>query len=286
LSRIDPKQFFTIPFWLPICYNGKVQGGGAAIVKFCVLASSSSGNAAFIGTERTRILIDAGLSRRELTRRLAAIGEAPENVNAILLTHEHSDHVCGLLRFVKKFETPVYTTALTATTLAWEDCTPKLESFLAGTRLSIGDVEVDTFTIPHDSIDPIGFRFCAEGVRIGYATDLGYVPDSIKFHMRGVDLLMLESNHDIEMLKVGPYPWSVKQRVMSRKGHLSNDHVCDFIRNDLDSSTSTLLLGHLSENNNYPGLVELMAAQALGARTSAVNLKVIDPGKPSPVFSF
>ena len=258
------------------------------MVKFCVLASGSSGNAAFLGTSRTRILIDAGLSVRDLCRRLEAIGESCETIDAVLITHEHSDHVCGLLRLLRKrnLSVPVYITWLTKPAIDWEDCNPITEQFQAGLSFSIGDIEVSSFSVPHDASDPVGFTFRAEGVRIGIATDLGYIPDSIRFHLRGVDLLLLESNHDIEMLKVGPYPWSIKQRVMGRRGHLSNDMVCDFVGQDLDTSTSTLVLGHLSEQNNHPELVRMGAAQALEARGHRAKLVVAEQSRPSEVFAF
>jgi phosphoribosyl 1,2-cyclic phosphodiesterase len=123
---------------------------------------------------------------------------------------------------------------------------------------------------------------------VGFVTDLGYVTDSIKFHLRGSHLLLLESNHDLEMLKVGPYPWSVKQRVMGRRGHLSNDVVCDFIRRDLDSSINTLVLGHLSEHNNHPEIVRNQANLALdGARRSLfTRLVVVEPKQQSEVFTY
>src|SRR6185369_16997617 len=183
------------------------------IVKFCVLASGSSGNAALVATEKTRILIDAGLSVRELTRRLALAGEAPERLSAVLLTHEHSDHVAGLARLVRRYKLPVYTTHRTAPTLDWcEEDTPIVETFQAGSRLSVGDIDVHSFTIPHDAADPVGFCFHAEGIKIGIASDLTYTTENVKVHLRGTHALLLESNHDLDMLKVGPYPWSVKQR--------------------------------------------------------------------------
>jgi phosphoribosyl 1,2-cyclic phosphodiesterase len=188
-----------------------------------VLASSSSGNCTFVGTGRTRLLIDAGLSRKEAFARLTAIGEDPESLTAVLVTHEHTDHVSGLIPLTRNGRLPVYITSLTAPTIPWDDCQPVVETFQAGAGFTIGDITVHSFTIPHDAIDPVGFTFHVEGFKIGVATDLGYMPDSIKWHLRGSDLLVLESNHDLEMLKVGPYPWSVKQRVMGRKGDLSND---------------------------------------------------------------
>ena len=218
-----------------------------------MLASSSSGNSTFIRTEKTRILVDAGLSKRDILARLAAIQEDAEKLDAILITHEHSDHVSGLVALARALNVPIFITRLTAPAIPWGEYTPRLDCFQAGTTFSVGDIEIDSFTIPHDAIDPVGFCFRSQGIKVGLVTDLGYVTDSIKFHLRGAHLLVLESNHDLEMLKVGPYPWSVKQRVMGRKGHLSNDVVCDFIRADLDSSIDTLVLGHLSEHNNHPG---------------------------------
>ena len=260
----------------------------AGIVKICVLASSSSGNSTFIGTERTRILIDAGLSRRALHERLSAIGEDPAHLDAVLITHEHSDHIAGLLPLVrhKDCRAAIHLTTLTAPTIDWQTAKPRIETFQAGASLRIGEFDIDSFTIPHDAADPVGYCFRVEGIKVGVVTDLGYIPDSIKFHVRGSDLLVFESNHDLEMLKAGPYPWSVKQRVMSRKGHLSNDVVSDFIGADLDSVTSTLVLGHLSPNNNYPDLVRLIASQALERRRHRARLVVADPGKQTEVFQY
>jgi phosphoribosyl 1,2-cyclic phosphodiesterase len=267
-----------------MCYNGVSREG--AILKVCVLASGSSGNSTLVSTARTKLLVDAGLSRRETCARLASIGEDPAKIGAILISHEHSDHVAGLPVLAKQLRVPVYLTHRTAPSIVWNGYEPKLETFQAGTRIVIGDLEIDTFSIPHDAIDPIGFRIRAAGVSIGLVTDLGYIPDSIKFHLRRTDLLLLESNHDVEMLKVGPYPWPVKQRIMSRNGHLSNDATCEFIRSELDSSTTTLVLGHLSEHNNYPALVRLCAEQALAGRALFTKLVIAEQGRPTEVFEY
>jgi phosphoribosyl 1,2-cyclic phosphodiesterase len=256
-----------------------------AIVKICLLASSSSGNSTFIATERARILVDAGLSRRDIVARLAAIGEEAEKLDAILITHEHSDHVSALVSMAKQFRIPVFATRLTADAIPWGDYTPQLESFGAGSAFCVGDIDVASFTVPHDAIDPVGFCFRAAGIKIGLVTDLGYLPESVKFHVRGADLLILESNHDLEMLRVGPYPWSVKQRVMGRKGHLSNDAVCDFIKSNLDPATSTLVLGHLSEHNNHVGRLGLEASRAL-RRPLFTRLVIAEPGEQSEVFAY
>ncbi len=258
-------------------------------LKICVLASSSAGNATFVATGRTRVLIDAGLSRREIRRRLAAIGEDIECLDAVLVTHEHSDHTCGLVAISKaaRRRTPVYLTYGTAECIDWYDCeAPVLERFQAGSRFSVGDFDIASFTIPHDAADPVGFTLTAAGVKVAVATDLGYIPDSLRVHLRGTDLMLLESNHDLEMLRVGPYPWPIKQRVMSRRGHLSNEVAADFIRDDLDTSVTTLVLGHISEHNNHPELVRNLGLKALNGRTLFTRLVVAEPGVQSEVFEY
>lgn len=237
------------------------------------------------------MLVDAGLSRKEAFERLREIGEDPEQLTGIVVTHEHSDHISGLVAMARYFQRegrplPLFLSRLTAPSIDWGEFSPTVEHFQAGSRFTIGDIDVDTFTIPHDAIDPVGVALHANGVKIGIVTDLGYMPDSIKMHLRGTDVLLLESNHDLDMLKVGPYPWSVKQRVMGRKGHLSNDVACDFIKRDLDTTVSTLILGHLSENNNHPEIVRLMATQALDGRLLFTKLVIANARKASEAFVY
>jgi len=239
-----------------------------------------------VATDRTRLLVDAGLSFLDTCKRLASIGEDPARIDAVLITHEHSDHVGGLARLAKKLNVPVYMTRLTAPAIDWFGHTPKLELFQAGASLAIGDIEIDSFTIPHDAMDPVGFCFRAQGVKFGIATDLGYVTDSIRFHLRRADLLLLESNHDLDMLKVGPYPWVVKQRVMSRVGHLSNDSACDFILRDFESNAAALILGHLSAHNNHPEIARVAARQALDRRGLETKLVIAQQKNPTEVFTF
>ncbi len=181
---------------------------------------------------------------------------------------------------------PVYLTHRTAPYIEWGELSPTLELFQAGCGFTVGDFDISSFTIPHDAADPVGFTICAEGIKIAVATDLGYIPDSLRFHFRNTDVLLLESNHDLEMLRVGPYPWSVKQRVMSRRGHLSNEVAGEFIRRELDTRVSTLILGHISEHNNHPELVRRMGAKALDGRALFTRLVVAQPGIQSEVFSY
>lgn len=259
-----------------------------------MLASGSSGNCAFVSDGRTRILIDAGLSAKETFARIESIGEKPGDIDAIVVTHEHSDHVCGLgvvlrkLKNEKKCAVPVYLTKLTAPLIDWNGAEPpeKLVEFQAGSRFRIGDIDVSSFTIPHDAVDPVGFTFTGGGGKAGVVTDLGYVTDSIRVHLQDVDVLLLESNHDLDMLKVGPYPWSVKQRVMSRKGHLSNEVAGDFLRDDLSTRATAVVLGHLSEHNNHPEIVRLVAAEALSDRALFTRLVVAEPGERGEVFEW
>ena len=242
-----------------------------------------------LATERTRLLIDAGLSRKETFERLERIGVSPQSLTAILITHEHSDHVAGLPVLAKPrdgFQIPVYVSRLTAPAIPWGDCVPNLELFQAGSNFTIGDFSITSFTIPHDAVDPVGFSFRAEGIKVSIVTDLGYMPDSVRMQLRGSDALLLESNHDLNMLKVGPYPWSVKQRVMGRMGHLSNDAACSFVREDLDNRTSTLILGHLSEHNNHPELVRQAAMEALNGRGLFTRLLIAEPGKLVEAFVY
>ena len=219
---------------------------------------------------------------------MALVGEDIASIDAVLVTHEHSDHVAGLPVLARKqnVRATFYLTGFTESTIDWGETKPRLETFQAGAAFQIGDIEIQSFGVPHDAVDPVGFRFDAQGVRIGVATDLGYIPESVKFHLRRTDLLLLESNHDLDMLKVGPYPWSVKQRVMSRVGHLSNLVMSEFLTSDLDSSTAFLVLGHLSEHNNHPEIVRLVATQALENRGLGPRLAIAGQHNVSEVFTF
>src|SRR5579859_1747465 len=245
-------------------------------VRMTVLASGSRGNCTVLSTSGASILVDAGLSCRETIKRMRAAGQDPHELKAIVISHEHSDHVAGLRVLAKRLKVPVYITE--ATYQGWRKFThdaegkpvtlERREHFHAGRSFSIGDITVTPFTIPHDAADPCGFTFKAGGVKIGIATDLGYLPYSVRDNLRNCDSLMIESNHDLERLRTGPYPWIVKQRVMSRVGHLSNSAVAEFLRSDYDGNAAFVVLAHLSEQNNIPGLARETAYKALGTRLS------------------
>ena len=245
-------------------------------VSVSLLASGSRGNCAVVASSRTRILVDAGLSCRETFKRIRSLGERPDQISAILITHEHSDHVTGLQRLASKLNVPVFLTEPTCH--AWNRAMrdeegkipelPKVEHFSSGRSFQIGDIAIQPFTIPHDAADPVGYAFRANGVKVAIVTDLGYMPELVKHHLREAQFVMLESNHDLDMLKVGPYPWYIKQRVMSRTGHLSNHVVSEFFADSevFDGQARHLVLAHLSEQNNNPDLARLSAEEGLNRR--------------------
>ena len=260
-------------------------------VSVSVLASGSRGNCAIVQSSTTKILVDAGISCRETFKRIKAAGEDPHSLSAIVITHEHSDHVYGLPVLAKKLNIPIFMTG--ATHQAWARALrdgngerprlAKLEVFSSGRNFQIGDIAVTPFTIPHDAADPVGFTLKAEGVKVAFATDLGYLPASVRDHLHGCDVLIIESNHDLEMLRVGPYPWSVKQRVMSRVGHLSNDALAEFFTNDYDGGATYVVLAHLSEHNNHPELARGAAEKALGTRRTLLRNRVMLAAQSAPL---
>jgi phosphoribosyl 1,2-cyclic phosphodiesterase len=264
-------------------------------VEITVLGSGSQGNCTVLSGGSTRILVDAGFSCKETIRRLRSVAIDPESINGVIISHEHSDHIAGLFQLARKLKVTVYMTA--ATHSAWRrwqrdkmppnaELPPKierLETFHPGQTFTIGDIDVTAFTIPHDAAEPCGFTFRTEGVKIGYATDLGYVPQNIKHHLKRCDGLVIESNHDLEMLRGGPYPWMVKQRVLSRLGHLSNDALAEFLTNDYDGGAAFLVLAHLSEQNNHPEIAKGAAERALALHSSLFRNQLLLAQQHAPL---
>jgi len=260
-------------------------------VSVSVLASGSRGNSTIVASTKTRILVDAGISCRETFKRMKALGDDPHSLAAILITHEHADHVFGLRVLAQKLGLPVFMTS--STHHAWSQMMRdrngdrpklnKLETFSSGRSFQIGDIAVTPFTIPHDAADPVGFTFRSEGVKVAVVTDLGYMPISVVDNLRGCDVLVMESNHDLEMLRGGPYPWSVKQRVMSRVGHLSNEALAEFFTSDYDGRAAYVVLAHLSEQNNHPELARGAAERALGARRTLLHNRVLLASQAEPL---
>jgi phosphoribosyl 1,2-cyclic phosphodiesterase len=218
--------------------------------------------------------VDAGLGKKETLRRLAAVERKVDRLDGIVISHEHTDHIGGLAQVLGQWRTTVYITETTLSEVkrllpqSSHKRLDRVEHIRAGKRFRVGDIDVSPFSIPHDAADPLAFTFRAHGMKVSIVTDLGYLPELVKHHLRDSDCLVLESNHDLEMLKVGPYPWHVKQRVMSRTGHLSNHTVSEFLADGegFDARARYLVLAHLSENNNNPHVARISAEEALGRR--------------------
>lgn len=233
-------------------------------------------------------MVDAGFSRKETYARLAAVGERTECCDALLVSHEHMDHISGLRTLALDLRIPIYISGATRDVIHWDPKISSFELFTSGQKFSIGDIEIWPFSVPHDAVDPVAFSFEAEGLKIGLVTDLGYIPEVVKQRVRSCRCLVFESNHDLEMLKVGPYPWFVKQRVMSRHGHLSNSATAQFLSEAYDGEAQVLVLAHLSETNNHPEIARLSAQQALAQRghSLASELHLACQSAPTPVFRF
>lgn len=247
------------------------------MIRFCSLYSGSSGNCLFLGTEKARILIDAGLSAKRIIEALCSIGEKPSDISAILVSHEHSDHIRGAGIFSRKFKVPVY--ANENTWDAMESAIGAIDSksrmcFQTGKEFEIGDVCVNPFNIPHDAAEPVGFNFFVGNKKVTTATDIGHINKGLLQYLEDNDLLFLESNHDVEMLKVGPYPWHLKKRIMGDSGHLSNEMAGKVIAYMAEKGTRKFLLGHLSRENNFPELAYQTVCNALSEKQICAGVDV------------
>ncbi len=222
-----------------------------------MLGSGSAGNASLVATDHGRLLVDGGLSARQLVRRLALCGVAPNELDGVLLTHEHGDHVCGLEVLCRKFQIPIYCNALTAEAIRYGSLGEhrNWRIFRTGASFSICDITVETFSVPHDAVEPVGFVFQAGASALGYITDLGQATRLTLERLREVQTLMIETNHDEKMLQNDPHrPWPVKQRIQSRHGHLSNAAAAAVIEQLLPGKLARVVLGHLSRDCNSPAL--------------------------------
>lgn len=219
----------------------------------CVLASGSKGNSIYVAGGSTAILIDAGLSGVQIERRMASRGLSPGDLKAIIVSHEHNDHVSGVGVLSRRYRLPVYINAPTLENAAGQ--LGKLHDtvhFTCGREFRIGDLQIHPFSVSHDAGDPSCFSVAQNGRKIGIATDLGISGALVREHLKSCHALILEANHDAEMLKNGPYPWPLKQRIMSRHGHLSNDAVSALLAELYHSDLEHVVLAHLSEQNNTP----------------------------------
>lgn len=243
-------------------------------MEFFTLASGSSGNAALLRTESTAILLDAGISARRITQALEALGTPPEALSAILITHEHADHIAGLRVLCKKCAVPVYASRGTAEALCELAPTAQLHPFDAPGSFSLSDLTVTAFCSSHDALDPVGFRIDTPAGSLGLLTDTGMVPDAARDVLRGVDALVLEANHDCGMLENGPYPYPLKRRIAGERGHLSNVDAAELAVQAAQSGTQSIVLAHLSKENNTSELARFTVAHRLQRALCEVDLSV------------
>jgi phosphoribosyl 1,2-cyclic phosphodiesterase len=241
----------------------------------CVLASGSRGNATYVSDGRHAILVDAGLSGVEIQRRMAVKGLTPESLDAILVSHEHTDHIQGVGVLSRRFGLPVYIND--ATRQASGGALGKLSGiypFTCGQPFTIGGMIIHPFSISHDAEDPAAFTIACHQAKVGVATDLGIVTSVVKTHLKTCDVLILEANHDPRMLIDGPYPWPLKQRIRGRSGHLSNDDAAHLLETILHDRLAYVILAHLSEENNTPQKARQAVASVLNVNGARVNVHV------------
>ncbi|MCK4535613.1 MAG: MBL fold metallo-hydrolase [Desulfuromonadales bacterium] len=237
-------------------------------MRITLLASGSRGNAILVSSGQTRILVDAGLSAREICRRLECVGIAPDSIAALLITHEHSDHIRGLGPLARRLRLPVYLHTELAGTLKDVGVPSAVHEFDESQELLIGELAVRSFPITHDARCPVGFTVDGPQGKVGIATDLGIATRLVAERLRGCRTLVLESNHDEDLLRDGPYPWKLKQRVRSKHGHLSNRDSAQLLEGLLWDGLDAVLLAHLSETNNCPDLARSVAAEVIAGQNS------------------
>ncbi|HEY0462203.1 MAG TPA: MBL fold metallo-hydrolase [Pyrinomonadaceae bacterium] len=252
-------------------------------MKVTVLGSGSTGNAVLIVTEKTRVLVDAGMSAKQILERIAAVGEDSARIDAILITHEHSDHAGGLRVLLKSVNCPVFISEATedsyygtrkglqngdSEAVKRRDCLKnRTERIESSREFRIGDIDFEPFSVPHDAADNFGFVARKDGVRIATLMDFGHITTLIKEKLRNCAAIVVESNHSRDMLKTCPiYSWDLKQRILSRVGHLSNEDLSEWLTNEYDGAARDIVLAHLSQRANEPHLARLMAETALNMR--------------------
>jgi phosphoribosyl 1,2-cyclic phosphodiesterase len=242
-----------------------------------MLGSGSAGNSALVATDHCKILVDGGLSARQLVLRLERCGVLPEQLDGILLTHEHGDHICGLEVLSRKFDVPIYCNALTAEAVRSDTSFEPHRNwriFATGAEFSICDITVQPFPVPHDAVDPLGFALHAGSGSLGFITDLGYVTKMIVERLRHVQTLVIETNHDEKLLQNDTHrPWPVKQRIQSRHGHLSNAAAAGVIGELLPGKIERVVLGHLSRDCNTPELA-LETVRASLAKCGRMDVEI------------
>lgn len=235
-------------------------------MKVHILASGSSGNAACVEMGETRFLLDAGISARRIKTQLASVGVLPESIDGIFITHEHIDHIKGLATFVKRYRTPIFAKRDVFLAMMCRQEIPRECIRMMPEKMTWQEIEVSAFSTLHDAADPVGYTFSHCGEKLGLATDLGFVTDRVKEELSGSDVLIFEANHDLDMLKNGSYPAMLKRRIMSSRGHLSNDAAAWSLAQILGDKQATVFLAHLSRENNDPDIAMTTVASILDSK--------------------
>ncbi|RLL41765.1 MBL fold metallo-hydrolase [Oceanobacillus piezotolerans] len=256
-------------------------------LRFSVLASGSTGNAFYIESDQQRILVDAGLSGKKLDNLFAKIHVNPANLSGILVTHEHSDHIKGLGIFARKYNLPIY--ANEKTWKAMDGQIGKLSidqkfQFNMGEVKTLGDIDVESFGVSHDAAEPMFYTFRKSDKKVALVTDLGYVSDRIKKTVEDADAYIFESNHDVEMLRMGRYPWSVKRRILGDSGHVSNEDCGLALADIISNRTKRIYLAHLSLDNNMKDLARMSVKNVLTERGIEIDLFDTDPEEPTALY--
>lgn len=253
------------------------------MIRFCLLGSGSSGNAVLVRTDTSKILIDTGLSLKQLELRAAQIGESLSGLNAVFITHEHGDHVRGLGVLTRRYDVPVYMTPGT------QQCLPeglgpvnRVQLIEAGDAIDIGDLSVNSFSVSHDAADPISFVVQSHGLKLGFAGDLGYVSHLVRDRLAGSDALVLEANYCPDMLRASSYPASIRQRIDGKRGHLSNHAASSLLSNVMHDGLKLVVLTHISQENNTPELALQRVSAVVKGRGTRVHVAHQD--QPTEVF--
>ncbi|QTU83159.1 MBL fold metallo-hydrolase [Carnobacteriaceae bacterium zg-C25] len=261
-------------------------------MKVSMLASGSSGNVTFVETPTQQFLVDAGLSGKRIEKLLEQIGKSAKNINGIFVTHEHIDHIKGVGILARKYQIPIYANEKTWQVIEQSLGNLSLEQkmvFLPNSRMTIGDIDVCSFDVSHDAIHPQFYAFERNDEKFVMLTDTGYVPQRLKGELQNASLYLMESNHDVELLRAGRYPWSTKQRILSDKGHLSNEDGALAVGDMLGNKTKRIYLGHLSSENNMKSLAKTTVESVLKEMGKGVNHDFIicdtDPEVPTTLIT-
>ncbi len=259
--------------------------------RFSILASGSTGNAVYLEAGKTRLLIDAGVSLKQLKSAMQTIDVDSTTLSALVVTHEHSDHVKGLKMAVKNWALPIYTSEGTWHHISKQFDNEEVQGQIvrSAAPFSIDQVVIEPFRLSHDAEEPLGFCFHYHGKKLVVATDLGYVDDRIRSVCQGADAFILETNHDVDMVRNGPYPWHLKRRILGDKGHLSNETAAEFLIDTMSEATHTVCMAHLSQENNAPHLAKQVLYQRLSSmdheRAEQITLAHTYAKEATPLYS-